>query len=112
MAMVPKRQLPKRCRPYWCDIDWTECVPTPYCVEQVFEVSVPQDDEQQISTQDQRHTVEQEIDELLPKIQRAFRVGDISGTPPRSFNTSMTQTWQWCQTEIDSHHKQWCQIVR
>ena len=61
------------------NIDETNRVPAPHVVEQVFDVSVPQVDEQEISTQDQhsQQTVAQEIDEPLLKVQRALRVGDI-----------------------------------
>ena len=44
------------------NIDETKCVPAPHGVDQIVDVSVPQVDEQQISTQDQQQTVEQEID--------------------------------------------------
>ena len=59
-------------------IDETRCVPVLHVVEQVVDVSVPQVDEQQISTQDKhlQQTVEQEIDEPLPMIQRILRVGE------------------------------------
>ena len=51
-------------------IDETNRVPAPHVVEQVFDVSVPQVDEQEISTQEQnlQQTVAQEIDE--PRLHR------------------------------------------
>ena len=56
-----------------------KCVPVSHVVEQVCDVSVPQVDEQEISTQDQhlQQIVAQEIDESLLKMQRPLRVGDI-----------------------------------
>ena len=60
------------------NIGETKCVPVPHVVEQVFDVSVPQVDEQEISIQDQhlQQTVAQEVDEPLLKIQGVLCVGD------------------------------------